>query len=455
MARAAVYARVSRDRGDSTSVEEQLKECEREAPRWGWELADRYEDRNQSASRPGTRRPAYEKLLEDIEAGQVQRLAIYMTDRLYRQPRELEGLIELVDRRPVEFRTVRSGDLDLSTPEGRAFARTAAAWNKLEVEKLSERSGRGRAHLKENGGWLGGGATAYGYERVKNDRGKVAEHRVREDQAAVIREVVRRALAGETLNRITQDLNARGVTTSQGGRWQPSKLRQTLTSAFLAGRYPDGAEGNWPAIISEDEHRLLRARFPNGGNGVKGQKPARAYALSGMLICSECGRRLLGSGGRYVCSVRNGGCGKVRAAAKHLDEHIKGRVFEHLDSLREPEPTPSLPEDESPLLTELRYVDARLLRLREEHAVGDISLDDFKVGRDALLRRKEEVERQIREQPQRRQRVDFGRLMNPTPLDWNEGFSEFIERIVVTPAERRGRGAERDIPSRVAIEWRQ
>ena len=136
-------------------MDEQVAECNAEAERRGWTVAETYIDRNKSASKAGTVRPDYERLLADIEGGRVSRLLVYMTDRLYRQPRELEDLIDLVDPKKgghaVEFATVRSGTFDLSTPEGRAFARNAGTWNKLESEKTSEQvrrtrdSPRGRA----------------------------------------------------------------------------------------------------------------------------------------------------------------------------------------------------------------------------------------------------------------------------------------------------------------------
>jgi DNA invertase Pin-like site-specific DNA recombinase len=331
--RAAVYARVSQDRGETTSVEEQLAECEREADRRGWDLADRYEDRNKSASKPGTVRPAYQRLLADVRAGRVTRLMVYMTDRLYRQPRELEDLIDLAEQRPLAIATCRSGDLDLGTPEGRAFARNAATWNKLEVEKLSERSGRGRAAKKANGGWLGGGAVPYGYDRVKDENGKVKEHRVVRSEAAVLKEAVRRVLRGDSMNAIVRDLNARGVKPRKGDRWLPSRLRATLTAPFLAGLYPDGTAGDWPAIISADERVLLLARLPRRS----GERPDRRYALSGIAVCSECGTKLLGSGGAYRCMARNGGCGKVRVAARHVDEYVEEQM---LSNVPEPEGRP-------------------------------------------------------------------------------------------------------------------
>ncbi len=119
-----------------------------------------------------------------------------------------------------------------------------ASIDQAEAERIGECSSRAKAEAKKKSGrWLGGGGRAFGYERVKDPRGKV-RHKVRSDEAKVLRDVARRALDGESLNRLTRELNERGVKTSTGKRWQPSKLRTTLTSSFHAGRHADGTKGD-------------------------------------------------------------------------------------------------------------------------------------------------------------------------------------------------------------------
>jgi hypothetical protein len=150
--------------------------------------------------------------------------------------------------------------------------------------------------------------------------------------------------------------------------------------------------------------------------------------------------------------ARNGGCGKVRVAARHVDEYVEEQM---LSNIPEPEPTPDFEEAEDTLVAEIRNVDAQLLKLREEHATGDIGLDDFKVGRDALLRRKDDLERRVKEKTPRPRKFKFSDLLkDPAPIEQNEWIGEHVERVTIRPAMRRGRGAERDIPDRVEMVWR-
>ncbi|MGW4135759.1 recombinase family protein [Streptomyces mirabilis] len=57
-----------------------------------------------------------------------------------------------------------------------------------------------------------------------------------EEEAEIVREVFRRYLDGESPLG-TQDLTARGVTTSEGKTWQPENVRHLLSSNFVARRW--------------------------------------------------------------------------------------------------------------------------------------------------------------------------------------------------------------------------
>ena len=78
------------------------------------------------------------------------------TDRLHRSPTELEDYVDVCERRKVVTQTVKAGELDLTTPSGRAVARTLGAWARFEVEHKSERTRRAQRQAAEAGRWLGG-----------------------------------------------------------------------------------------------------------------------------------------------------------------------------------------------------------------------------------------------------------------------------------------------------------
>jgi hypothetical protein len=52
----------------------------------------------------------------------------------------------------------------------------------------------------------------------------------------VIRELARRALAGEHLGEMANDLNTRGITTSTGRPWSRLAVKMVLISTQISGR---------------------------------------------------------------------------------------------------------------------------------------------------------------------------------------------------------------------------
>lgn len=462
--RAGIYVRISDDRtGLEAGVRRQEVDCRELAAQRGWEVADVFKDNDISAF-SGKKRPAFEALQEAVREGRIKAIVAWHPDRLYRRAILLEDLVRFVEETRVQIATVTAGDVDLSTPTGRLQARVVAAVAQHESEQKGERSARAKADLKSQGKWLGGGAPAFGYRREKDDRGKVT-HRVYQPEAKLVREIVRRTLAGESLTRLAVDLNRRGLTTPRGRPWQPSRLRQLMTSPFHAGRFADGTPGNWPAIITEDQHVLLRARFPSNrgvGRG-RGARAPIAYRLSGLARCSECDRKLLGSGGAYRCQPRNGGCGRVRIAAWATDQLVEDAVFAReqtwaADPTRGAGEPASADDGSEALVAEMQSIEARRLALAEDFAADRIAREDYIMAAEALARRKSETEARIREQSPSK-RTDWAALAalvkeGLSAAEWSDFLSKFVERIVITPALRRGRAAIQDVPARVSITWR-
>ena len=93
----AIYARISDDRADHAGVDRQLTDGRALCKRRGWSVsaAHEYVDNSISASKSSSVRPKYRAMMAAVRVGDVDRIVVYMVDRLYRQPRELEDLIDL------------------------------------------------------------------------------------------------------------------------------------------------------------------------------------------------------------------------------------------------------------------------------------------------------------------------------------------------------------------------
>jgi site-specific DNA recombinase len=116
------YGRLSRvpDTGELEKIETQWADNRETIVRHGFRLGRELKD-GLSAWKRGVRRKDWEILLERVRAGESQGVAVWHTDRLFRQPRDLETLIDLAEAGFVVLSS--HGRYDLSNPDDRFILR--------------------------------------------------------------------------------------------------------------------------------------------------------------------------------------------------------------------------------------------------------------------------------------------------------------------------------------------
>jgi len=147
--RAALYLRQSLDRdGKALAVSRQRDDCRKLARERGWRIVTEHVDNDTSAT--ARRRPGYDSLLSDIEAGRVDIVVAWHVDRVVRRLADLQPLIDLCERTGVRIATV-SGDVDLSTDAGRLIGRILASVAQGEVERKGARQRRANLQRAQSG----------------------------------------------------------------------------------------------------------------------------------------------------------------------------------------------------------------------------------------------------------------------------------------------------------------
>src|SRR5690349_3370141 len=119
------YTRLSLDKyGDQLGVTRQREDITALARSLGWpEISECYEDNDTSANVDRKHpRPAFDRLLADMRAGTVTHVLCYDQDRLLRDMRQLEDVVDAVEVGNVQLTSV-NGDIDLLTDNGRMVAR--------------------------------------------------------------------------------------------------------------------------------------------------------------------------------------------------------------------------------------------------------------------------------------------------------------------------------------------
>jgi site-specific DNA recombinase len=407
--RAGIYTRISRVRVNSheetLGVERQLPPCRDLCERLGWDVDPRpyteggtlYVDNDLSAF-SGARRPAYQRMLEDVKAGRIDAIVAWDADRLTRQLRESADIIDLAHDHGTQLATV-TGQYDLATPMGRRFFAQRGLDARYESEHKAQRLQLKHEELARDGK-PHGGQRAFGFAVNGVDHVPA--------EAAAIREAAGRLIDGEPTYAILRDWHQRGITSPRGKRWHSTSFRHVMTSARIAGlRVHHGevvGEATWEPIIDRAAWEAVKAVFADPQRRRRQGSP-RKYLLTGLgLHCGRegCGAPLVArpavkadgqSLRQYVCSgaPRGRGCGKITQLAEPLELYVAERLLDWLDG-------PGLAE----LLAAADSDDTSYATLAAERAAAEQTLDrladwlaDGTLDQPRYLRQKARVVEQL------------------------------------------------------------
>jgi len=283
------YTRLSFDKyDDHLGVTRQREDITALARSLGWpEVTDFYEDNDVTANADRRKpRPDFDRLLRDMRAGVVTHVLVYDQDRLVRDMRQLEDVVDAVEAGHVMLTSV-NGDIDLRSDHGRMVARIKAAVARNEIEKLSRRTKRQKLQRAQMGFKNGGTLRTYGYER---------DFTVVPHEAAVLIELFERKAGGESIPSLANWLNSSGVPSVTGlvGRWQQAGVATLLRRREYAGDVTINGRvvgrARFEAIVDRDLFERVDAQLPPKPAPWRGTE--EAGLLTGLLVCAVCGSRM-------------------------------------------------------------------------------------------------------------------------------------------------------------------
>ena len=158
--RCAIYTRKSSEEGleqDFNSLDAQREACEayiKSQMHEGWVLLDKqYNDGGYSG---GTmERPAFKKLLKDIENDKIDIVVVYKVDRLTRSLMDFSKIIDVFDRHETSFVSITQ-QFNTTTSMGRLTLNILLSFAQFEREVTGERIRDKIAASKKKGMWMGG-----------------------------------------------------------------------------------------------------------------------------------------------------------------------------------------------------------------------------------------------------------------------------------------------------------
>jgi DNA invertase Pin-like site-specific DNA recombinase len=389
--RIGIYARISDDQeGRQTATARQLQDAREFAERKGWEVADVFEDVDLSAFKTKVKRPEFERMVGLLRAGEIDGVLVWKLDRLSRQQRDFATVMEACEAHRGFVASVTE-PIHTHEPHGQFVAELLVAQARMESANTSARSLRKAQELREQGRPPTSGKRSFGYSR---DYLQIIP-----EEAAVLREVRDRVLAGESMSSLARDLMERGIRSPWGNHFRPHTLKRTLLSPTVRGeRERDGVSytGTWPAIFTSDEARQLRTVFEKRP-GQPRSSPVRSYLLTGLVRCGRCGARLRShkSGKdvpRYVCTTVPGtsACGKLSARADAVDNVVAEMLFLAVDGQALTAALQWRGDPDEGVVEAIRSDEESLETLSKDHYVDRlISRQEFMAARGELNRRLE------------------------------------------------------------------
>jgi site-specific DNA recombinase len=303
----AFYIRVSTERqakveeGSLKNQEQMLRaELERrnlQRKDWGAFVAS-YVDEGISAKT--TNRPAFQRLMRDIELGRIDTVMFTELSRLSRSLKDFLNIFEFAQRHACDLVCLKT-EIDTTSPYQGLVTKILIVFSEFEREMTSHRTAI-NAYERSKRGLANGGQVLLGYRRDKKHKGRLL---IEETEAEVVRAIFQTYAREKSIRRTADRIKERFEGKSPRlKRITPGKIYGALNNkAYLAIRVihkrskegPEEVQAAWPPIITERLFQKVQAILRAYKDRYHRRGPHQyLYLLSGLLACGKCGQRLQG-----------------------------------------------------------------------------------------------------------------------------------------------------------------
>jgi DNA invertase Pin-like site-specific DNA recombinase len=221
-----LYLRVSTGHQvEGESLEEQESELRKYCAYRGFKIHQVYIKRGKSGG--NTNRPEYQALVRDIESKKLSAIIVKKLDRLSRSLLDFESLMVLLQRRNVDFISLRE-QFDTTNAMGKAMLRIALVFAQLEREQTSERISDVMIH-RASKGLYNGGVTPFGYVCVNK------EWQPDKKEKPILDFIFKTFIQTRSTVATTAILNRDGITNRRGQMWDCRRILDILKNPVYIG----------------------------------------------------------------------------------------------------------------------------------------------------------------------------------------------------------------------------
>lgn len=263
-----------------------------------------FEDAGKSGK--NTKRPAFERMMDKVKAGQVSRVVVYKIDRISRNLIDFSIMYNEFKYHRVAFISLNE-QFDTSSAMGEAMLKIVLVFAEMERKLTSERVTDVMIGRAQSGLW-NGARVPYGWDW--DDEKKCPVHS--KVEAKYVKQMYEDYLNGGSSVSIAKNYNANKIPTKRGGEWTSKTIADVIRNPMNKGdyryNYRESARGRkkpqeeviyikgvFEPLVSindwEKANKLMDGRGFKMNSSGQIIMNKRCNVFTGLIFCGKCGER--------------------------------------------------------------------------------------------------------------------------------------------------------------------
>lgn len=301
----AAYVRVSttEQKLHGLSLDAQKMKLSEYAKKNNMKIVEWYVDEGVSGRKLIKNRPELQRMIQDAEKGNFQRIIFIKLDRFFRSVAEYHECMKRIS--PVIWSTTEE-EYDLTTANGRMLVNMKLTIAEMEADQTGERIDIINEYKVSTGQPLSG-KMPFGFAIVK-DKQTGRKKIVKDPEIAeILEDILKHFLTFQSKHKTVLYANAKyHISLTYRA------LSLLLTNSFLYGAYR-GNPNYCEAYIDKETFDKIQAIL---GKNIKANTVNRTYIFSGLIKCPKCGRLL--KGGVHTYPNKGGDLRRYKKYRCHL-----------------------------------------------------------------------------------------------------------------------------------------
>lgn len=263
-----------------------------------------FEDAGKSGK--NTKRPAFERMMDKVKAGQVSHVIVYKIDRISRNLIDFSIMYNEFKYHRVAFISLNE-QFDTSSAMGEAMLKIVLVFAEMERKLTSERVTDVMIGRAQSGQW-NGARVPYGWDW--DDENKCPVHS--KTEAKYVKQMYEDYLNGGSSVSIAKNYNANKIPTKRGGEWTSKTIADVIRNPMNKGdyryNYRESARGRkkpqeeviyikgvFEPLVSindwEKANKLMDGRGFKMNSSGQVIMNKRCNVFTGLIFCGKCGER--------------------------------------------------------------------------------------------------------------------------------------------------------------------